>query len=179
MGDGISALAFDRTAAHQPSFAADINGVSSSFFPAMIDGGVASERSADGAGHVTDYLNLNPDIRYFCIGYGSYDAALSVATDTFRANMQAIIDAVKAAGKIPILARIPYSPNTGALANVPMYNAVIDSLATSNQLRAGPDLYSYFMAHPTEMMVDGIRPNDTGQLSVNQLWATSVRALYP
>ena len=120
------------------------------------------------------------------LGYGTNDANRgSVAA--FQTNMQAMIDMVKAAGKIPILPRIPYAAAAGYL-NVPPYNAVVDMLVASNNLYPGPDLYDFFMMHPedftcppcgTGRQTDNLHPNDNGLKAMNQLWEDAVLSLYP
>ena len=96
-----------------------------------------------------------------------------------------MIDKVKAAGRTPVIPHIPYSSDLGdagvpSYADIPSYNAVIDQLVQSNQLTTGPDLYAFFMAHPDQLMADGLHPsNEQGQASINQLWATAMQPLYP
>ena len=185
MGDSITAFAYDRTTAHQPSFAAWINSGLPAFFPAMINGGIGSETSAMGLARLPEALALNPDYRFFVLGYGTNDANHGTV-DAFRSNMQGMIDMVKAAGKIPVIPRIPYSANSGYL-KVPDYNAVVDELVASNHLIAGPDFYAHFMAHPDEYTcppcggrtTDNLHPNDVGLAAMNQLWAEAVLANYP
>ena len=58
------------------------------------------------------------------------------------------------------------------------FETAIDSLTTQNKLIAGPDLYSYFLAHPTEIGGDGIHPNVTGAASIQRLWAEKMASLY-
>jgi hypothetical protein len=103
--------------------------------------------------------------------------------------MQAMIDMVKAAHRIPIIPRIPYSGNGGYL-RVPDYNVVVDELVASNQLIVGPDLFAHFMDHPEEFTcppcgtgaaraTDNLHPNDVGLTAMNQLWTQAMRPLYP
>ncbi len=186
MGDSITAFAYDRAAIHQPSFASLIHMALPDYFPAMINGGIGAELSTQGLARLPEALSLNPDYRFFVLGYGTNDANRgSVAS--YRNNMQAMIDMVKAAGKIPIIPRIPYSGNAGYMA-VPDYNVVVDDLVASNGLITGPDFYAYFMDHPEEFTcppcgagrpTDNLHPNDTGLTAMNQLWADAARPLYP
>jgi acyl-CoA thioesterase-1 len=184
MGDSITAFAYDRAMAHQPSFAAGINLALARYFPAMINGGIGSELSTQGLARLPEALTINPDYRFFVLGYGTNDVNRG-STTTFQTNMQAMIDMVKAAGKIPIIPRIPYSADIGYTNTAP-YNAVVDALVASNNLIAGPDLFAHFMAHPEEFTcppcggraTDMLHPNDTGLAAMNQLWTESARPLY-
>jgi acyl-CoA thioesterase-1 len=185
MGDSITAFAFDRAPAHQPSFAKSVNMASPSFAPAMINGGIGGETSANGLARLQHVLDLNPDYRFITLAYGTNDVGSS--TTAFQSNMQSMIDMVKAAGRVPVIPHIPYSGD-GNHGSVPMYNTVIDQLVQTNGLLPGPDLYAHFMANPGEFtcppcgggrMTDNLHPNDVGLEAMNTLWATAMRALYP
>ena len=176
-GDSITALAFNRAPAHQPSFAAWVHERFPAYFPAMIDGGTGGNKSDEGADHIDDWLARNPDVHFWAIQYGTNDSA-GDSTDTtrYRANMQRIVDHVLAAGRVPILATIPFASD-GQHGHVPDFNRVIDELRSARSLAAGPDLYSWFAAHPDELR-DGVHPNDRGAVSMNRLWGEAVSALY-
>jgi lysophospholipase L1-like esterase len=188
MGDSITAYAFDRGAAHQPSFAKSVNAASAAFFPAMINGGIGGEKASDGLARLAHVLDLNPDYRFIALGYGTNDAG-GTPVAAFSATLQSMIDMVKAAGRIPVIPRIPYSGDGGHNA-IPTYNTAIDQLVQSNQLVPGPDLYAHFMENTGEFvcppcsnagrtMTDNLHPNDVGLVAINTLWATAMRALYP
>ena len=101
--------------------------------------------------------------------------------------MQSMIDMVKAAGKIPIIPRIPYASNT-QYSMTDQYNVIVDDLVASNNLIPGPDFYAFFMDNQddftcppcgTGRTTDGLHPDDTGLQAMNQLWATAAMGLYP
>ncbi len=176
-GDSITAMAFNRGPAHQPSFATWMHEQKPEYFPAMIDGGTGGAKSGDAAAHVDEWLARNPDCRFWAIGYGTNDAAGNTRdTTAFRRNMAAIVDAVLAAGRVPILATIPYASD-GQHGFVPDFNGVLLELGAARSLTAGPDLYSWFLAHPDELR-DGVHPNDRGIVSINRLWGKAVAHLY-
>jgi lysophospholipase L1-like esterase len=186
MGDSITAFAYDRAQAHQPSFASLIHTALPAFFPAMINGGIGSELSANGLARLPEALMLNPAYRFFVLGYGTNDANHGTK-DAYRSNMQSMIDMVKAAGKIPIIPRIPYASNTG-YSMTDQYNVIVDDLVASNNLIPGPDFYAFFMDNQddftcppcgTGRTTDGLHPDDTGLQAMNQLWATAAMGLYP
>ncbi len=186
MGDSITAFAYDRAQAHQPSFASLIHTALPAYFPAMINGGIGSELSTDGLARLPEALALNPAYRFFVLGYGTNDANRG-NMDTYKSNMQAMIDMVKAAGKIPIVPRMPYATNT-LYAMTGQFNTVVDELVASNHLLAAPDFYAFFMANQDDFtcppcgggrVTDGLHPDDTGLQAMNQLWATAAMPLYP
>jgi len=178
LGDSITALAFDRTPAHQPSFATWVHTRHPEYFPVMINGGTGGDKSDEGAAHIDDWLARNPDVHFWAITYGTNDAAGNESETTrFRKNMQSIVSRVRAAGGIPILATIPFASD-GQHRNIPKFNRVLDELRAANSLPTGPDLYTWFAAHPDELRGDGVHPNDRGSVSINRLWGEAVEALY-
>jgi acyl-CoA thioesterase I len=178
MGDSITAFAFGRPPEGGVGFAADVQRRHPRYFPAVINGGVGGDKSDDGLLHIDPWLAQNPDARFWCLGYGTNDAAGDAAdTSRFRANLEAILDRVLRAGRVPILATIPFSSD-GHHRNVPRFNDVIVDLQHARALPLGPDLYAWFSAHPDELR-DGIHPNDRGIGSINRLWAEAVDTLYP
>jgi lysophospholipase L1-like esterase len=178
LGDSITALAFDRATARQPSFAAWVHERRPAYFPAMIDGGTGGDKSDEGAARIGDWLARSPDAHFWAIAYGTNDAAGNASDTTrFRTNIQAIVDRVRAAGRVPILATIAFASD-GQHLNISKFNRVLDEIRAKNGLPAGPDLYAWFAAHPEELR-DGVHPNDRGVVSTNRLWGEAVLALYP
>jgi acyl-CoA thioesterase I len=179
MGDSITAFAYQRATFQQPSFAAGINAAVPAYFPAMINGGVGSENTRDALNRLDQVLAANDAYRFFALGYGTNDCAGDqMNTAAFRDNMQMLIDRIKAAGRIPILAHIPYAGD-GSHDTAPLFNAVIDELTRENGLQVGPDFYRHFMDHPNELQSDKLHPNNDGQKAMNPLWTAAARPLYP
>ena len=89
-----------------------------------------------------------------------------------------MVDRITAAGRVPVIARIPYATKGPADADVRSLNAVVDRVAARNGLIPGPDLYAWFKAHPNELGPDGVHPSDAGSRSINRLWYEALRPLY-
>jgi acyl-CoA thioesterase-1 len=178
LGDSITAAAFTRCPADQPSFANLVHQAAPTRFPAMIDGGVGGVNSGYGVSVVQDWLSLNPDFHIWAIGYGTNDAWQKVAPGLFEQQMQNIVDRIQAAGRIPVLARIPFASKGPADSDVRALNAVIDRVTARNGLIPGPDLYDWFSAHPQELSPDGVHPSDVGDQSINRLWYEALTPLY-
>jgi lysophospholipase L1-like esterase len=178
MGDSITAFAFGRPPASGISFADRIHQRHATHDPAVVNGGIGGHKSDEGLARVDTFLAQNPDARFWAIGYGTNDAA-GDARDTarFQANLQGIIDRVRAAGRVPVLATIP-AASDGHHRHIPLFNAVIDDLTRANALPRGPDLYAWFSRHPDQLR-DGIHPSEEGIASINRLWAEAVDPLYP
>lgn len=177
MGDSITAFAFGDSVPKGGGFASAVQRRHPDYYPAVINGGVGGDTAAEGVRHIDEWLRKNPDAHFWAIGYGSNDSA-GDSTDTarFKKNMQTIIDRVRAAGHVPILARIPYASD-GHHSTIPAFNAVVDQLRRDNSLHAGPDLYAYFRAHPGQLR-DGLHPDQQGIEAMNRLWAQAVDPLY-
>jgi acyl-CoA thioesterase I len=188
MGDSITAFAYDRATVHQPSFAQGINTALPAFFPAMINGGIGGETTGNALARIADALDINPDYRFFVLGYGTNDAAGGqIPVATFKANMQSLIDQIEAAGHEPIIPHIPPSAD-GSHATIPDYNTAIDELTSANGLLTGADLYGYFTSTDGlftcppcggDRMTDNLHPNDTGLAGMNAQWSTAMRPIYP
>jgi len=143
----------------------------------MIDGGIGGVGVGHAAEHVDAWLALNPDMRFWAIGFGTNDAAgNNTDTASFGQSLSTVITKVKAAGHIPIVAKIPYASD-GSHDTIPKYNLVISELTAQNDLLPGPDLYSWFAAHPDQLR-DGIHPTDAGALAISRLWAEAVASVY-
>jgi lysophospholipase L1-like esterase len=187
MGDSITAFWADRfsgtgtndPSSHQPSFAACINIDNTNYFPSMIDGGIGGEASINALARLPQNLADNPDYYYWALNYGANDCAGNVTnTAGFQANMQAMINQVLAAGRIPIIPHIAYTLD-GQHAYIPLFNAVVDQLVATNHILAGPDCYTYFQTNTNDFRSDGLHPNDAGMRAYNLLWAQTMRHLYP
>jgi lysophospholipase L1-like esterase len=178
LGDSITVEAFTRCPANQPSFAALVHRAAPGRFPAMIDGGVGGVNIGYGASVIQDWLALNPDFQIWAIGYGTNDAWQKVPPSTFEANLQAMVDRIKAAGRTPVIARIPFASQGPDDADVQALNQVIDLVTARNGLLPGPDLYAWFKAHPDELGSDGVHPSTAGTLSINRLWYEALRPFY-
>ena len=170
-GDSITGIAYDRFDANQPSFAELVHRSYPQHFPAILDGGLGGWNSDGAAQNIDLWLMLNPDIHYWLLGWGTNDAFDNVAPDHFRANLQTLVNKIEQAGHVPILAHIPFTTVQNLDAEIQSLNAVIDSVAATNGLMRGPDLYSLFRAHAsTYFLSDGIHPSPQGAQAMNLAW---------
>src|SRR5205823_5739700 len=124
LGDSITASAFTRCPASQPSFAELVHRATPERFPAMIDGGVDGVNSGYGVSVIQDWLALNPDFHIWAIGYGTNDAWQKVAPALFEAQLQSMVGRIEGAGRVPIIARIPFASKGPADSDVQALNAV-------------------------------------------------------
>jgi lysophospholipase L1-like esterase len=174
-------------------FAVRVNQLAPTHFPIAEGAGVAFMTSDNGAEIIPVWL---PKFlgRYCCISFGTNDCngpALSQARlDTIRANYVTMVQAVLAAGKVPIIPTTHWSPSVQIAANLQAYNELLgvrpqDTTPPAGSLRAsypqilrGPDLYGIFDGH-SEWMADNLHPNTTGYGVLQQAWADwAVENLY-
>lgn len=178
LGDSITVAAFARCPANQPSFAELVHRSSPGRFPAMMDGGVGGVNSDYGVSVINDWLALNPDFNVWAIGYGTNDAWQKVSPADFERHLQTLVDRISAAGRLPVIARIPFAAKGPADVDVRALNSAIDRVAARNGLLPGPDLYTWFSTHPGELGPDGVHPSNVGTRSINRLWYEALRTLY-
>jgi acyl-CoA thioesterase-1 len=171
-GDSITSGVFDRAPEHQPSFPEVVAKRHPGYFPAAIGAGFGSLHHSDAVHRIDEVLALNPDAGVIALSFGSNDGD-PVA---FRRDLVQVIRKVRAAGKIPIVPRIPFRTNVKE--DYPArLNAVVDAVTREERLVPGPDLYSYFRAHP-ERLMDGLHPDPAGAVEMIRLWAEAVDGLY-
>jgi len=173
LGDSITAGVLDRAPGHRPSFADRVAARHPAYTPAMIQAGKGAIHSAEMVRWVDPVLALNPDARVVAIGIGSNDWD-PVA---FRRDLTAIVDRVQAAGKIAMVARIPYRSDAKEVDFQARLNEVVDEVTRARGLLPGPDLYGWFKAHP-EQLTDHLHMDDAGSRALQRLWAEAASPLY-
>jgi len=147
--------------------------------------GASGATSAAGTRLISLTMSTVPWAKYFLIQYGSNDARLPRAISSgkglrpgdpgyrgsYKENLQRIISAIRSAGKIPYLAKVPYTTHPSLdISSIREYNVVVDELAVANNISVPPpDFYSYFQKHPDEIP-DGLHPNKKGYESMANLW---------
>jgi lysophospholipase L1-like esterase len=178
-GTSISANSFKSTPPAK-SFADLIHESHPTFLPAIIRGGIPCINSTTMANDISKYLAVMHNAKYWAIEMGTNDAwgGTNSNVAAYKTNMQKIIDSCKTNGIQPIISRIIGTDSTKAKWQVhPDFLKVIDSLTTKNKLIPGPDLFTYFSNHKTELD-DGVHPTATGGASVFRLWAEKMDSLY-
>ncbi len=147
--------------------------------------GVDGATSFGGARSISLTLSTVARAKYFLIMYGTNDARLPGPVPSgrgkrpgdpgyrgsYKENLQRIISAIRSAGKIPYLAKVPFTSNPSIdISRIREYNAVVDELVAANDIAVPPpDFYAYFQEHPDEIP-DGVHPNRTGYESMANLW---------
>jgi lysophospholipase L1-like esterase len=122
------------------------------------------------------YLSLFPGTQV-ALAYGMNDAASRTGTDAYYANMKKLVQAVLAAGATPLIPTISWTAKPDVNAEIPAYNAVVARLYREfPQVVEGPDLWSYFKAHPGLVNPGDIHPSPQGSAALRRQWATTLLA---
>ncbi len=172
LGDSITALAFHPGAANvfSPTVASLVPGRS----PIVVGAGTGGDKASDGQQKLAVGLPLTPAGSFVGLAFGTNDAWKVVPVATFKAQVQAMIDAIRSSGRTPVLARVPWNLNWNLFA----YVTAIDELTAANHLLPGPDLYTWFKNHPEELQYDKVHPTAAGQRSIQRLWAEAAARAY-
>ncbi len=172
-GDSITSQVFDRAPAHQPSFPEAVARRHPGFFPAVIGAGFGSLHHSDAVRRIDEVLALNPDAKVIAIGFGSNDWDPAA----FRRDLLEVIRKVRAAGRIPMVARIPFRADSPV--DYPArLNTVVDEVTKQLGLLPGPDLHGWFKANRGRL-ADGLHPDDAGSVEMIRRWAEAAAPLYP
>jgi lysophospholipase L1-like esterase len=149
-----------------------------------LGGTTAGKASGSGASRVASTIARHAESKYWLIMFGTNDSARSVPSGkglspgqsgysgSFKDSMQQIITSLKNAGKVPILAKVPFRRNAFASVDqrVRDYNVVIDELVVANAIAVTPpDFYTFFKQNP-QLLPDNVHPNGLGYQAMAQLW---------
>jgi acyl-CoA thioesterase I len=141
----------------------------------VVNAGLSGETSAGGLRRIDWVLNQRLDV--FVLELGANDGLRGTATDVTRANLQAIIDRVRA--RYPdariVLAGMRMPPNMGQ-DYADSFQAIFPALASKNQVALVPFLLAGVAEKPELNQGDGIHPNPAGAAIVaDVVW----RVIFP
>jgi lysophospholipase L1-like esterase len=157
----------------------------------IYNNGMASTKAIDSLYAIDSVMARHPESLYYLILYGTNDATATTPTPpgntcseadlanevvgcnaTFKSYIRTSILALKAAGKIPLLALVPYNKGATATQNTAInnYNSAIGQLIVEHNLAIEPpNLYTYFQTNQNQL-VDMVHPDGTGYQAVANLW---------
>jgi acyl-CoA thioesterase-1 len=139
----------------------------------VVNAGLSGEKSAGALQRVRTWLIKQP-FDVLVIETGANDMLTGADLDTMRANIQGIIDTVRAARPTArvVLAGMLAAPNLGS-GYVRQFNATYPELARENQLTFIPFILEGVAAQPDLNLADGIHPNEQGHQRVAAtVWQT-------
>ncbi|HEU4384291.1 MAG TPA: GDSL-type esterase/lipase family protein [Anaeromyxobacteraceae bacterium] len=172
LGDSIGAGVFDRAPEHQPSFAEIVARLHPGYFPAVVNAGIPRLKTAQAVEEVERLMRLNPEARVIAVGVGSNDNDPAA----YRRDLDEVVRRIVAAGRIPMVQRVPFQTKYREDYAAPLA-AAVDEVAAAHGLVPGPDLYGWFKARPGELR-DALHPDDAGSVEMSWLWAEAARPFY-
>lgn len=156
-------------------FAEYINRIDSRYFPAQENGGIGGIFSTDGAKNIDRWLSTFPG-SYVSIAYGTNDAwGNQTGADKYYENTEYMVKKVIAAGKTPVVPKIPYATEPGVNTYLDSYNAMIDKIYENYpEVVKGPDFDALFRENPELLSADGVHPSSEGYDKMRQVWAETM-----
>jgi lysophospholipase L1-like esterase len=163
----------------QPSFQAEVQTASPTRYPLQIGGGIVSQGVIDAARDIGTYLPAFPHVKHWFLVMGTNDQCRGAAAWVPLA--QSWIDAVKAAGHVPILVHPIWGNDVKEYcsANGPSFVAAIDALVAKNKLVPAVPLYEATVGHKEYFGEGDVHPNAAGCRVWNRTFATAAKSLRP
>lgn len=141
-------------------------------FPLLQPAGINGYSVTDGVSKVLGaggWLALFPG-RYVALCYGHWDAHDGMNPPNFASYERKLVEGVLAAGKVPVVPTIPWTPNGGVQTNGPALNDEIKKLYQDYPgIIPGPDLWARFQGHP-ELFNGDVFLNDAGSRELRAAW---------
>jgi lysophospholipase L1-like esterase len=154
----------------------------------IVNEGRGGYKASDGLVVLPTVLANHPNATYYLILFGTNDADPSSMISSgaglkpgdsgyngsYKDSMHKMVSAIKSEGKIPYLAKVPYTLDAARIGKILEYNQVIDELVAANGISVTPpDFYVWFEAHQTQL-VDPLHPNGVGYQSMANLWRNAL-----
>lgn len=164
MGDSITFLMSTYVFSDLPQL---VNMADSTRWPAVIPAAIGGTNTTTAMAAIADTMSNFPG-RFVTLNYGTNDHP----TDF---HMEELVQAVIAAGKVPVVPHMPWSATAAIQSSGPMINAQIDALyAKYPAILHGPDFWAIFNGRTDLIPANDIHPNDAGQEEFRKQWATAM-----
>ena len=172
-GDSITAGGMNNC--YGTGFATHVNQLDENYFPVQENGGIGGITSTDGRNNIDRWLSTYPG-RYVSIAYGTNDAwGNQTGAEKYYENTVYMIEAVIAAGKVPVLPTIPYATEAGVNTYLDDYNAMVQKIyGEYPEVVKGPDFDAYFRENPDMLSGDGVHPSSEGYAEMRVIWAETM-----
>jgi acyl-CoA thioesterase-1 len=125
----------------------------------VVNAGVSGNTTLDGVSRLSEVLAYKP--RVTIVEFGGNDGLRGLPITSTRANLEQIIEALKAAGSDVLLAGMTLPPNYGP-DYIKSFQQIYVQLAAKYKLTRIPFLLSDVAIHPELMQRDGIHPTAEG-----------------
>jgi acyl-CoA thioesterase-1 len=125
----------------------------------VVNAGVSGNTTLDGVSRLSEVLAYKP--RVTIVEFGGNDGLRGLPITSTRANLEQIIQALKAAGSDVLLAGMTLPPNYGP-DYIKSFEQIYVQLAAKYKLTRIPFLLDDVAIHPDLMQRDGIHPTAEG-----------------
>lgn len=177
IGDSITQMSMHHQAFEcklgKGTFSELINAKYPKHFPLQENGGTGYMQSSDGAKHITEWLPMFRG-KYVALSYGTNDAWNGMRPEEFYNNYKIMVEAVLAAGKVPLIPAIPWSSKIYEIqVNGAELNKQIEKIyfAYPKVIR-GPDFWKLYKEQPGLLSQDGVHPSlPEGLFAYRKAWA--------
>ena len=176
LGDSITAGGMNNC--YGTGFATHVNNLDDRYFPIQENGGIGGITSTDGKNNIDRWLSVS-QAHFVSIAYGTNDAwGNQSGAEKYYENTKYMIDAIRAAGKVPVLPKIPHAEEAGVKDYLDSYNAMVEKLweEYGDKLVKGPDFDAYLTEHTDWLSGDGVHPNSEGYEEMRRIWAETMYA---
>jgi acyl-CoA thioesterase-1 len=167
MGDSITYMTTQRAFSDLPAL---VTKIAAERVPLVVDAALGGTNTTTAQAIIADSMAEFPG-RFVVLAYGTNDHA-----NEFQ--MEALVQKVIAAGKTPVVPRMPWSDQK--LSEGPLINQSIAALYVKYpEILQGPDLWAVF-ENQLELIPHGdVHPNSDGQEVLRQAWAQTLAAASP
>jgi hypothetical protein len=164
MGDSITFLSTTYLFSDLPAL---VHAEAPERWPAVIPAAIGGTNTVTALDAIDETIEDYPG-RFVVLAYGTNDHA-----DDY--HMEELVQAVIAAGKIPVVPHMPWSSATNIQDSGPKINAIIDALYEKYpQIVHGPDFWTIFENRSDLIPTGDVHPNDLGQKEFRKQWALAM-----
>ncbi len=164
MGDSITHISMGYAFSDVP---AQVNAIDGERWPQLIEAAIGGTNTTTAIDVIDETMADWPG-RFVVLAYGTNDHA-----DSF--DMESLVLAVIAAGKVPVVPHIPWSDSAGVQAEGPAINATIDALYVAYpEILPGPDLWAAFEGRTDLIPHEDVHPNGAGIEELRRQWALTI-----
>lgn len=156
-------------------------------YPLQAGFGIVGQAAANLDGRIDAWMAACTNCSIVCVAIGTNDTQQGLAhLSAFLTSLTSILDKIVAAGKTPLVARIPWTSSTSygggsdvENCTIKQYNDAIDDLIVSRGMLPGPDMYwNSYNERAIWYGADVVHPLVAGYRRWNELWAQALAPLY-
>ncbi|ADL52279.1 dockerin type I domain-containing protein [Clostridium cellulovorans] len=179
LGDSITAGGTALNGNGKGTIAQIVNSYNPNHYPLVECGGTGSILSRHLVQNIKSYLSIFPG-KYVGVAFGTNDSwGNQTGADNYYNNIEYAVKEILAAGKVPIVSKIPWARLNNVSDNVPAYNAKVEAIYSAYpQVIKGPDFWTIFKENQTLISGDNVHPSTEGYNRMREAWAETILNVY-